>query len=83
MQLGLTVRVLGVTKITSAGRERLSERENSHGEQPQAPHEVTARPRRVEGPTAINWTVSHPDRLVVATAKDELTITDFFFAWTG
>jgi hypothetical protein len=82
MQLGLTVRVLGVTKITSAGRERLSERENSHGE-PTTPHEVTARPRHVEGPTAINWTVSHPERLVVATAKDELTVTDFFFCVDG
>jgi hypothetical protein len=83
MQLGLTVRVLGITKITSAGRERLSERENSHGEQPRASHGATVRPRHVEGPTAINWTVSHPDRLVVATAKDELTVTDFFFCVDG
>ena len=59
MQLGLVVRVLGVTKITSAGRERLSERENSHGEQPQTPPEVAVRSRHVEGPTAINWTGCH------------------------
>jgi hypothetical protein len=82
MQLGLTVRVLGATKITSAGRQRLREGE-SRPESPRAAQEVAPRSRRVEGPTAINWTVSHSERLVVATGQHELTATDFFFCVDG
>jgi hypothetical protein len=82
MQLGLTVRVLGATKITSAGRERLREGE-SRPESPRAAQEAAPRSRRVEGPTAINWSVSHPERLVVATGQHELTATDFFFCVDG
>jgi len=91
MQLGLTVRVFGVTKITSAGKERLREGESSQAsgqavkpaaradQGPRAPHAVASGSRRVEGPTAINWTVSHPERLVVVTGKDEVTASDLFF----